>query len=178
MVNGIVFEKCWDQKTWMWSEHHGPTFLSLQQRQRPFPKSLPFHSCGGKTAPRLFQCHHSEWNMLIFYKVNKTNVPWNNSGRMGRGWWWQITNKRMDHTSLARQKPPQNPKVSRKVPVTQCKRLSDSRKRPYNSIIKTEIIWQLLFKTISVSSGLLSSNTVPCFCFSTIVQTFCLKHWW
>lgn len=38
------------------------------------------------------------------------------AGQRRRGWPWQITNKRMDKTSLARQKPPWKSTVSRKGP--------------------------------------------------------------
>lgn len=40
------------------------------------------------------------------------------AGQRRRGWPWQITNKRMDKTSLARQKPPWKSTVSRKGPET------------------------------------------------------------
>lgn len=38
------------------------------------------------------------------------------AGQRRRGWPWQITNKRIDKTSLARQKPPRKSIVSRKIP--------------------------------------------------------------
>lgn len=54
------------------------------------------------------ECDQSEWRMQIFYGVDKRNVLWNNDsgdlGRRGSGRPWQITNRRMDKMSLARQK--------------------------------------------------------------------------
>lgn len=73
------------------------------------------------------------------------------AGHRRRGWPWQITNKKMDKTSLARQKPPWKSTVSRKNPETQYSYfigllvlLSSSSNCLHNAIIKSEMIWQRL----------------------------------
>lgn len=62
----------------------------------------------GRQAGGCRECDQSEWRMQIFYEVDKRNVLWNNDsgdlGRRGSGRPWQITNRRMDKMSLARQK--------------------------------------------------------------------------
>ncbi len=140
MVNGI-FKKCWAVRSEdecypdLLRQHLSHHTNTMDHPQCPVifttPLRFPFPAKLGdkkkkhisREIPGVFQCEHSGWSLLIFYKVDKRNVlleQWQQSaGRRRRGWPWQITNKRMDKTSLARQNPPWKATVSRKSPETQ-----------------------------------------------------------
>lgn len=126
---------------WMLSWPHGTTSVSPhQQRHGPSPSALsffttpfPYHSpakLGDKRNKKrisretqwVFSMRTQRMKHADILQGRQKKCPLEqlqqSAGQRRRGWPWQITNKRMDKTSLARQKPPWKSTVSRKGPET------------------------------------------------------------
>lgn len=126
---------------WMLSWPHGTASVSPHQQRRgpspvpchfsnPIPLPFPCKTRGQKEQ-KTHQQGHTMGVSVRTQRMKHADILQGrqkkcpleqlqqSAGQRRRGWPWQITNKRMDKTSLARQKPPWKSTVSRKGPETQ-----------------------------------------------------------